>query len=100
MVHGLNPIAGSIYSFDGVFSGLGLLHSGCDLSHNLILLNLSLWRFTAQISSVHRVVIRDEIQELCVIAWCAVVSHWVRNTMHSPTGYLTLKCPKVNGSEG
>ena len=69
-----NPIAGSIYSFDGDIPGLGFLHSGCDLSHNLLLLNLGHLRFTAQISSVHQVVIRAEIHVLCVLAWCAVVS--------------------------
>ena len=36
-VCGLNPIAGSIHSFNGVFPGLGLLHSGFNLSHNLTL---------------------------------------------------------------
>ena len=76
------PSMVSIYSFNGVFPGLGLLQSGCNLSHNLFLLNLSHSLFTAQISSVHWVVFRDEIQVLIVIVWCEVVSHWVKNTLH------------------
>ena len=39
-VLGSNPIVCRIYSFNGIFPGLGLLHMGCDLSHNLLLLNL------------------------------------------------------------
>ena len=74
-IRGSNSIASSIYSFDGVFPCLGLLHRGCDLSHNLLFLNLGHSGFTAQISSVHWVVIRDEILMLCVIGWFAVVSH-------------------------
>ena len=33
-----NPITGSIHPFDGVIPGLEFLHSGCDLSHNLLFL--------------------------------------------------------------
>ena len=50
---GSNPITGSIHSFDGVIPGFGFLHSGCDLSHNLLLLNHGHLQFTAQISSLH-----------------------------------------------
>ena len=39
-VLGSNPIVCRIYSFNGILPGLGLLHMGCDLSHNLLLLNL------------------------------------------------------------
>jgi hypothetical protein len=60
-IRGSNSDAGSIYTFGGVIPGLGFLHSGCDLSHNLRLFNLRHSRFTAQISSIHWVVIRDEI---------------------------------------
>ena len=91
-VRGSNTIACSIYSFDGVFPDLGLLHSGCDLSNNLLHLNLRHSRFTAHIRSVNRMVIRDEIHVLYVIGWCAVVRRWVRNTLHSPIIFVKKVC--------
>ena len=66
VIGGSNPIVGSFYSFDRVFPGLGLLQRGCDLSHNLILLSYS--RFTAQISSVHQVVL--EMKSSCYVLQC------------------------------
>ena len=40
-VRGSSPIAGSIYSFDRIFSALGLFHSGFDFSHKNLLTSLS-----------------------------------------------------------
>ena len=64
------------FSLDGTsLQGVWYSHTTSYIGHSL---------FTAQISSDHWVVIRDEILMLCVIACSAVVSYWVRNTLHSP----------------
>ena len=78
-VLGSNPIVDSIYSFNGVFPGLVLLHGGWDLSQNLLLLNLGHLLFTGWFL---------EMKFKCYV-WCAVVSHWVRNTLHYP---MTIFC--------
>lgn len=66
---GVNARMVLLYSLNGVIPGLEFLQKPSNLGHS--------W-FTAQswlISSVHRMVIEKDFHVLCVLVWCAAVSH-------------------------